>query len=367
MQKRLMRMLALLALFALVAAACGSDDDAADDDTATTAAAETTASTEAATTTEAPATTEAPTTTEAAPEEPVQIAYLSASSANTWLGASRTAMEEVAGANNIEIVEFDAQFDAALQQQQFQDAISSGQYAGIMLVSLTGAGAIPDVQDALDAGIEVVVLNQVVGEDLTTVEPQVEGIAAAVFEPPQVRGERLGQLTLEACADFDPCNVVYFFGIRGIPLDEAVRSGWDTVVAGSTVSVVAEGEGQYLGPDVGLAAMQDILVSTSGINVVVGADQSMQGAEIAISDASLEDVRILGFGGSSYAVDAISDGRWWGGLYGAPFTEGQLAMEAMVDALGGTDAGGIDPALSVPNGGLMTQDNIGDFSAQWDG
>lgn len=301
------------------------------------------------------------------PAEPVEVAYLSASTANTWLAASRAAMLEVAAANNIEIVEFDAQFDPAQQQQQFQDAIAAGRYAGIILVSLAGAGSIPDVEDALADGIEVVFLNQVVGEDFTDVEPQVPGVAAAVFEPPYVRGERLGQVTVATCEDFDPCNVVYFYGVRGFPLDEAVRQGWDSVTAGSMVNVVAEAEGQYLGPDVGLAAMQDILVSTSDIDVVVGADQSMQGVEIALSDEGIDDVRIIGFGGSTYAVQAIQDGRWYAGLFGAPFTEGRLAMEAMVAALGGTDTGGIDPALSVPNGGLMFGDNANDFEAEWDG
>ena len=359
----------LVIVVALVAAACGGDSGS-----------------EAVGVPPPPEPTPAPAPTpEPAPEppapapepppsaEPVEVAYLSASTANTWLAASRAAMLEVAAANNIEIVEFDAQFDPA--QQQFQDAIAAGRYADIILVSLAGAGSIPDVEDALAAGIEdalaagieVVFLNQVVGEDFTDVEPQAPGVAAAVFEPPYVRGERLGQVTVATCEGFDPCNVVYFYGVRGFPLDEAVRQGWDSVTAGSTVNVVAEAEGQYLGPDVGLAAMQDIFVSTSDIDVVVGADQSMQGVEIALADEGVDDVRIIGFGGSTYAVQAIQDGRWYAGLFGAPFTEGRLAMEAMVAALGGTDTGGIDPALSVPNSGLMFGDNANDFEAEWDG
>ena len=301
------------------------------------------------------------------PAEPAEVAYLSASTANTWLAASRAAMDEVAAANNIEIVEFDAQFNPALQQQQFQDAIAAGRYAGIVFVSLTGAASIPDIEDALAAGIEVVLLNQVVGEDFRDVEPQVPGVAAAVFEPPFVRGERIGEITLRTCADFEVCNLVYFYGIRGIPLDEAIRAGWDSVVAGSNVNVVAEGEGQYLGPDVGLSAMQDILVATGDIDVVIGADQSMQGVEIALADAGMDDVRIIGFGGSSYAVDAVKDGRWYAELFGAPYTEGRLAMEAMVAALGGVHTGGVDPSLSVPHGGLMFADNADDFTAEWDG
>ncbi|MEM9519878.1 MAG: sugar ABC transporter substrate-binding protein [Actinomycetota bacterium] len=367
---RRFRLLAIFAVFAIIVAACGDDDDepAADDASASASDSASASEPEESDDAEEEA---APEETEDAAEEDAtgtgQIAYLSASSANTWLQSSRASMDAVAAEAGLEIVEFDAQFDAALQQTQFQDAIASGQYDGIVLVSLTGAGSIPDVEDALDAGLEVVVLNQVVGEDLTTVEPQVDGIAAAVFEPPLIRGERIGDLTLQACEDRDPCNVVYFYGIRGVPLDEAVRAGWDSVVEGSAVTVVAEAEGQYLGPDVGLAAMQDILVTTQDIDVVVGADQSMQGVELALDDAPIDDLRIIGFGGSSYAVDAIADGRWWGGLYGAPGTEGTLAMEAMVAALAGTDTGGVDPALSVPNGGLMTPDNIADFSAEWDG
>lgn len=300
-------------------------------------------------------------------DDPRQVAYLSASSANTWLAASRTAMEEVAMANNIELVEFDAQFNFDMQVQQFQDVVAADIYDGIIISALGGAAHIPDILDAVSAGIKVVGLNQVIGEDFTTVEPQVEGISAMVFEPPYQRGVRLGELTLMACEGFDPCNIVYFYGIKGIPLDVAVRQGWDDTVAGSAVTEVAEAEGQYLGPDVGLAAMQDILVSQTDIHLVIGADQSMQGAEIALNEAGMSDVLILGFGGSQAGVTAVKEGRWWGDLYGAPYTEGELAMQAMVAALDGTDQGGVDPAQSVPNRGLMTQDNADEFDAQWDG
>ncbi len=350
---------AVLTLIALLAAACSDSADTV----------ETTPPTESAETTAAePADEPADEPAEESSGEPVQIAYLSASSANTWLQSSLAAMKPIAAANNIELVEFDAQFDAAAQQQQFQDVITSGQYSGVLLVSLAGAGSQPDIEEALDAGLKVVTLNQVIGEDLTTTNSPVDGVSALVFEPPLTRGERIGEITLAACEGIDPCNVVYFYGIRGIPLDEAVREGWDATVAGSSVVVVAEGEGQYAGPDVGLSAMQDILVSVSDIDVVVGADQSMQGAELALDEAGLlADTKIVGFGGSSYAVEAVIAGRWWGGLFGAPATEGELAMQAMVDALAGNDIGGIDPSDSVPNRGLMLPDNIGDFTAQWDG
>jgi ribose transport system substrate-binding protein len=303
-----------------------------------------------------------------AQDEEIEIAYLSASSANTWLGESKAVMDGIAAENGIKLTEFDGQFDNALQTTQLQDVIADGRYAGIIIAALGGAAVIPDLQAASEAGMKIVVLNQVVGDRLDTADPQDDSISASIMAPPQRSGERLGALTLQACEGIDPCDVVYFYGIKGIPLDVAIKLGFDSVTEGSTVNIVAEGEGQYLGPDAGLAAMQDILVATSDFDVVVGADQSMQGAEIALMDAGmLENVKVIGFGGSSPALEAVADGRWFADLMGAPGTEGALAMNAMIEALAGNDLGGIDTALELQDEGLVTADNVADFTAEWDG
>ena len=303
-----------------------------------------------------------------AQDDATEIAYLSASSANTWLGQSKVAMDEIAAENGIKITEFDAQFDPALQTTQLQDVIADGRYDGIIISALAGSAVIPDLQAASEAGLKIVGLNQVIGDRLDTADPQDPSISASIMAPPRRSGERLGTLTLQACEGLDPCDVVYFYGIKGIPLDVAIKEGFDAVTEGSTVNIVAEGEGQYLGPDAGLAAMQDILVATPDFDVVVGADQSMQGAEIALMDAGLlENVKIIGFGGSSPALEAVADGRWFADLMGAPATEGRLAMNAMIEALAGNDLGGIDTALELQDEGLVTAENVADFTAEWDG
>ena len=307
---------------------------------------------------------------EVAPEEPFQVAYLSASSANTWLLSSRLEMEAVAAANNIEITEFDAQFDPGLQATQFQDVIASGAYDGVILVAIAGIASAPDIEAALDAGLEVVILNQVVGEDYTTSEPQVPGVSANVMAAPFVNGKRLGELTVRACGDLDPCEVVYIYGIKGLPIDDAARAGVDEVIAAyPAITIVAEGEGQYLGPEGGINATQDILQVAPDFDVLVGADQSVQGAEIVLTDeGKLDQVRLVGWGGSKPAIEGIAEGRWFGGVFGAPGDEGRIAMEAMVSALtGGPDFGGVDPLVDLPDNGLVTADNVDSFTPQWDG
>lgn len=362
--------LALVVVLAMGIAACGNDDD----DTAEPAD---TAAQEAPPTPEATAEPEATSVPEATVEpteevddEPFQVAYLSASSANTWLLASRQEMQAVAAAENVEITEFDAQFNPSLQTTQFQDAIAAGIYDGVILVSINGIASAPDIEAALAAGIEVVILNQVVGEDFTTSEPQVEGVSASVMAAPFQNGKRLGDLAVRACGDLDPCEVVYIYGIKGVPLDDALRAGFDEVIAAyPAISIVAEGEGQYLGPEGGINATQDILQVAPNFNVLVGADQSVQGAEIVLSDeGKLDQVKLIGLGGSEPAIDGIASGRWYAGVFGAPGDEGRIAMQAMVSALrGGPDFGGVDPLVDLPDDGLMTIDNVSLFTPQWAG
>ena len=281
-----------------------------------------------------------------------------------------TLTEAIASANGINITEFDAQFDPAKQTAQLQDAIASGKYDGIVLCAIYGVGLIPDIEAAIAEGIEIVVLNQVVGADLTTSDPQVDGIAASVLAAPYRSGTRHGNLTVKACEGNDDCKVVFIYGIKGIPLDDAIRQGFDDVISNhSNIKVVAEGEGKYLGPDGGIAATQDILSSGKAFDVMVGADQSMQGAAIVLADEGMTGkVKLIGLGGSAPAIKGIADGSWFAGVFGAPGTEGRLAMEAMVDALNnGVDQGGIDPLSSIPDEGLMTAENISKFTAEWDG
>ena len=235
-----------------------------------------------------------------------EVAYLSASSANTWLAASVKEMDAIAKAN-----EFDAQFDPAKQTAQLQDAIASGKYDGIVVCAIYGVGLIPDIEAAIAAGIEIVVLNQVVGADLTTSDPQVDGIAASVLAAPYRSGTRHGNLTVKACEGNDDCKVVFIYGIKGIPLDDAIRQGFDDVISNhSNIKVVAEGEGKYLGPDGGIAATQDILSSGKDFDVMVGADQSMQGAAIVLADEGMTGkVKLIGLGGSAPAIKGIKDGH----------------------------------------------------------
>ncbi len=386
-------LLAIVLSLGLIAGACGDDESTDQEETAPSPTAAETAqpgeepsepaanepaeepSEPAAT---APAETE-PAETETAATEPaeapvvstegLQLAYLSASSANTWYASSRAQMQRIADENGIDMIEFDAAFNPQAQTAQLQDVIASGEYDGVIVAAVNGPGLIPDIEDALAEGIEVVVLNTVVGDDLAEGAPQVDGIAASSLAPPVENGERMGGLTVQACGSLDPCRVVYLYGIKGFPLDVALKEGFDNVLARNpSVTIVADGEGQYLGPEGGINAMQDILIAAPEFDVVIGADQSIQGVEIVLNDEGMTDVKLIGLGGSITGLQAVAEGRWYGVIYGAPGSEGANAMNAMILALTeGVHSGGINPLADVTDNGLVTAANVDKFNGQWDG
>ena len=303
-------------------------------------------------------------------EEQIQIAYLTASSANTWLGASGEAMREEAEKAGVKIVEFDAKFEPGASIRQIEDVIASGQYKGIVLASADGKAAAPAMQEAMDAGLKIVVLNQVIGDRLDTADPQVEGVSASILQPPQITGERLGKLTVQACEGISPCEVVYMFGAKGTPYDTALRTGFDSQISAVPgITVVAEADGGFLGTDEPMKATQDVLQAHPDFDVLAGTgDQQIRGALLALSDAGKTGVKTIGVGASEPALEAIAEGTWWGDVAGAPADEGRAAFKALMAAIeDGTVTGGVDVTSALPADGLITRENVDEFTAQWAG
>ncbi|HET8927495.1 MAG TPA: sugar ABC transporter substrate-binding protein [Microbacterium sp.] len=305
-----------------------------------------------------------------AAEETIQVAFLSFAVANTYDTPMLEAAQQAADANNVEMTVFDANNDPNAQAAQLQDAIASGQYDGIITQPIYGPGLIDGVLQAIEAGIKVVNVDQILGEDFTTAEVQVEGLSANVSQRPADMGHKLGEQTVAACAsqNLDPCRVGYLYDIKASALDVAMRDAWDEAVAGSPVEVVADGE-TFFNPANALTVVQDMLTAHSDIDVIVGSDQGMQGADQALEAAgSMGDIILVGFGGSEQSVAAVADGRWFSSVMMVPATSGKLAMEAVVDAIrNGNDQGMVDPFADLPHGWIVTQDTASEFSPEWPG
>jgi ribose transport system substrate-binding protein len=326
---------------ALALAACGSSDDSSSSSSTTKAAASTN-------------------------NKPVRIAYLSFAVANSYDAPMLAAAQAVAKENNATIKVFDANNDPKKQFAQLQTATSSGDYDAIIVQPIFGTGLITGVQDAIAAGKKVVNMDQILGKDLSTDQPQVDGLSGNVVFVPTEIGTKLGNLVKQACQEksLDPCKVGYLYDIKASALDVAIKKSFDEAVAGSPVKIVAQGE-SFFTPAKGLAAAQNMLQAHSDLNLIVGSDQGIEGAIQAIGK---KKVILVGYGGAAAALQGVAAGTWYGDVAQLPASEGRLATLAAIKAVRtGAKTPGQNPVAELPNQGVVTKDNADQFTAEWPG
>lgn len=309
------------------------------------------------------------TDTEATNDEPLSIAYMSFAVANSFDAPMLASAQAVAAENNATITVFDANNDPQAQFTQLQNVITSGQYDGIITQPIFGTGLIDLVAQAIDQGIKVVNINQVLGPDFTTDQPQVDGLSGNVIIIPTELGKKMGEQVVEACAskNLDPCNVGYLYDIKASALDLAIHDGFTKATEGSPVKVVAEGE-SFFTATVALGAVQDMLQANPDIGLIAGSDQGIQGAVQALAAANKTGVLLVGYGASAVGVQGVAAGEWYATVAMSPASEGRLGMEALIKALRtGEDSGAIDPAKDYPNNGIINKSVAGEFTAEWPG
>lgn len=259
----------------------------------------------------------------------------------------------------------DSNFDGQLQAQQVTDAVTSGQYDIIIIQANDNLVVQRPLEDAVAAGITVVVEFTAVGPDFETVEPQVEG-AISIVDPAVVNGEKLGEMGLLACeeAGADPCQVAYMEGFRALPLDNArTQAVVDTLEAGGA-EVVAQVEGGYTA-DSGQAAFQDIITANPDVNVVIGSSQAVGGARLAAGADS--SVMFVGNGSSRQAVEAVRSGEWFATYTLDLYLNGYTAAELGIKKHQGEDVEvAINEADLTPSKGIGTAANLEGFEATYD-
>ncbi len=300
----------------------------------------------------------------------LQIAYLSFAVANSYDAPMLAAAQAAAAGNNAKLTVFDANNDPKAQFSQLQNAIGSGKYDGIIVQPIFGTALTDLVKQAIDKGIKVVNIDQVLGPDLTTVKPQVQGLSANIAFVPTDMGTKLGQLTVQACAsaNLNPCKVGYLYDIKASSLDVAINKAFGTATASSPVKVIAEGE-DFFTPAGGLKAVQNMLTAHPDINVVVGSDQGIEGAVQALDAAKKTGkVLLVGYGGSAAGLNGVKDGSWYGTVVQDPASEGRIGVESLVKAIrDNTVTGGLDPLSQLPDQGIVTKANVDKFTAEWPG
>ncbi|HEY7174130.1 MAG TPA: sugar ABC transporter substrate-binding protein [Micromonosporaceae bacterium] len=299
----------------------------------------------------------------------LNIAYLSFAVANSYDAPMLAAAQAAAADGNAKLTVFDANNSPQTQFSQFQNVIASGKYDGIIVQPILGTGLTSLVQQAIAKGIKVVNIDQILGADYTTDQPQVQGLSANVTFVPSKIGTQMGQLTVQACQskNLNPCNVGFMYDIKASTLDVAIHKAFADAIAGTpSIKVVAEGE-DFFTPAGGLKAAQDMLQAHPDLGLIVASDQGLEGATQALS-AAHRSVLMVGYGASAAGISFVKAGTVFGDVAQAPASEGRLGVVALIKAIrSNTVSGAVDPVAQLPDGGIVTKDNADNFTAEWPG
>lgn len=295
-------------------------------------------------------------------DKEVRLAFFNPVAANAATQANQKGAEKAAKELGASVTVFDAGFDQAKQISQMQDAIASGQYDAFVVMPVNGAALVDVTQEALDAGIKVVADWNNIGPDLSSIEPQVDGISSVVAQSMGGQGKLLGQETVKACEGIDPCTVVYMPGsfAQG---SEKLRLDAAKAVTGkhANIKVKTSADGQYqAGP--AQAAATDVILAMPEINVFVSpGDQMTIGIVQAVKDADrLDDIKLISAGATKEGIDLVRAGTVLANIVLLPESEGYKSAEFAIKAARGEDVpASLDSSTLSPFGPVATQETLG--------
>jgi ribose transport system substrate-binding protein len=332
---------ALAAVVALVAAGCGSSSS---DEPAAGAAAE-----------------------GGAAKKEVRVALFVLATANTFSQAHVEGAKAKAAALGAKVTVFDGGFDASKQFKQIQDAVASGQYDAFMISPNSSPALVPAAKQAIDKGIKVAAIYGPLGSNLTSFDAQVPGITTTVMDPLDQVGSAVGEGIVKACEGKDPCNAVYIANVPTLPTVQIQAENTKRVASEHPNIKYTQISAADFTAEASRKAMQDYLAKTKDVDAVgATGDQGTAGAEIALKDAGVTGVGLVGSGASEVGVKAIKEGRWLASSTYYPRTGAELALEILVKAVRGEKA---ESAVNTLEGRptLVTEENVDDFKPEWAG
>jgi ribose transport system substrate-binding protein len=285
---------------------------------------------------------------------------------NKALTRGATQAAEKAGAS---VSEFAAEFDASKQYQQCQDAITSGEYQGLIIYAVDSGSISACAKQAISEGMKVVAVEGPIGPDFNEMKPQVEGVIGSVFWPADKDAEvQFGEVE-KACKGLTPCQVANIVGTLSATYDSTKLERIKELISEEpNIELVAVGESDYELPKA-LAAAQDILQAHPDVNVIFGnSDEITEGAEQAANEAGKTGILFIGEGASAEGKTQIEEGKMFSSapVY-VPMQSASYATNLIIKSLNGEPLGKTEiTGGELSNiGDVLDKSNAKEFEPQW--
>lgn len=306
------------------------------------------------------------------PNTPVRIAFFVLALGNSYEEARVIGATEAAAEYNATTQFFICEFDPIKQNQQIDDAVTSGNFDAIVVHSGDTTAVVPSIENALEAGLIVIAADSPIGPDTASLDPYPDGVSAVIARTAQSFGTWIGKTIVEACEGTDPCQVAYIIGDQAYTADQERYIALEKVTdEHSNIEIVSFQEGSY-DQDVSRKVMQNVFQSNPDINVVASSgDQMTLGAILAAEDAGLEeDIKFIGAGASILGCEAIAEGKMLTSYADIPYTQGIVDVKTAVAVARGEEyAKSLNlETLSPPlpsEGPMIYKGDLDTYECQW--
>ncbi|WP_426244364.1 sugar ABC transporter substrate-binding protein [Nocardioides sp. LHG3406-4] len=300
----------------------------------------------------------------------LKIAFFSSATNNTYLQAGIDGVKQAADEIGASVDVFDGKFDAQVQFDQIQSALTSGKY-NAFVVEANDGNLLCDIltQDAPKQGVLVSTMNQPIcgratnaGDELwepgtvTFVGGQTLDVYQAWIESIMSDNPDGGQVAVISGPDL---------GANTINLNEALG----TMEEDPSFEIVANQKTDYSTPQ-GFDAAQTILQANKNLDIIISNYSGMtQGVVEAVKAGNrLNDVRVYDMGGDKWAIDAVKRGDLAQSVIFLPELEGYTSVKAIGDFVTGKEVEkfiNLTESDTLPGTPFVSKDNFDQFDPEY--
>lgn len=283
------------------------------------------------------------------PGDPVRIAYMPPATEFNYYMAIGEGINVAAEELGVETFMLAPQSgsDIATQMKMIQDAITQ-EVDAIILSTHDEKAAAPLVQQAIDKGIAVVIVNS----DIASFPSPVNAVVGY--------HQRKGTNNLgEYAADMvnTKAKVGVLEGLPGYHSTERIGGFLDAFANYPDMEIIASLPTEW-NVETGNKAMMDMLQAHPEIELVVAANDYIAiGAARAAESLGRDDLLIFGNDGDTTGLEDIAAGRWTATVNTTPFIMGKVALKVTMDVLNGVYPGGWTETPTV----IADQENAVEF------
>ena len=267
--------------------------------------------------------------------------------ANPFFVTLQEGAQAAADEAGIELIVNDSQDDAQTEANGIDDFITQGVDV-IVLNPVDSEAAIAVVESAEAAGIPVITFDRAVDGAEVATHVSSDNVLGGELATEELLSLIGGEGTVAQ--------------LEGIPGTDATRergAGFDNVLADADGVELVSSITANFSRDEGFSVAQDILQANPDLDAIFAQNDEMALGAVEAADALgiLDELVIIGFDATGDALAAIEDGRMEGTVAQQPFEIGRIGIESAIALAGGED---LDEEVPV-DVELVTADNVAGF------